>query len=937
MYSSKKFKAHIISHTHWDREWYQTFQQYRRRLVRMMDDLLDVMEKDPEYAYFHLDGQTIILSDYLKIRPENKDRLYKLIKERRILIGPWYVMPDEFLVSGESLIRNLQTGINVCLEAGVRPMNNGYVTDIFGHNSQLPQILKNFGISNATLFRGIGDYKKDLFTFKGADNSEIMCFKLDRDTCYSNYFYTMRHPYQGESWNDEELIEKAIKLVSNSMRNATCDVLLMMDGVDHIDADPQLPGIIRLLNDSFPNVEFIHSTMEDYASAVLEKSPVLETIAGPLYNVAEYGVYNSVLKNVLSSMVQLKQSNDRCEIKLARWAEFLDSAISMVHDNIEINNKYRSMEPRAGFLNEAWETLLENHPHDSICGCSISDVHRDNEYRFRQVEQIADEIIADSLRILSDNIDTTGAGRDGAFIILNGGQTQQDCVSMFELSVPLGHQNSFCFYNSNNEKIPYQILDNRKKNQVVAELRELVRFEPVDILTVAMPVNIPGCGYSSFTYDTNITECEPPYYKKFDLPNRWLGSMRKSPTVIDNGVLEITVNDNGTLKIINKTTGKAYDGILAFEDCADNGDGWNFKKLLFDSEYLSVHHPVEISFECDGPIATVIKIINKIPLPAGIDITGTKRDNKKNVDFLIESRITILKDNPVIQVKTTINNKIPSHRLRVIFPTYIKSDFYHTATPFDMQKWNVSKGDWSDKTETETNVTPSQGITLLSDDKDSISIYTKGLYEVEVVDNESRTVALTLFRAYTNETGTFDRDLPNMFFKMSFDYAIEFGTPKLPCEAMIKGTDWRCGMLTKISSKHDGLLSKHASLIKITGNGVVLSSFVQSQTTYPSVKNFRDCSCGCQRDQYLSDSCNKDKNHDNCFNKGHKQINNFIVRIFNASDNDCDGELDFTIKINEACYVDFLNNKIDDIKVISNKINFKIPPKGIKSIAFNTS
>jgi alpha-mannosidase/mannosylglycerate hydrolase len=136
--------VYVISHTHWDREWYQTFQGYRARLVGLLDELLEFMEKNPAFAYYHLDGQTIVLEDYLEIRPENRARLQQLIKAGRIIPGPWYVMPDEFLVSGEAMIRNLQMGFATSRAWGVEPMKSGYLVDMFGHDSQMPQVLQGF-------------------------------------------------------------------------------------------------------------------------------------------------------------------------------------------------------------------------------------------------------------------------------------------------------------------------------------------------------------------------------------------------------------------------------------------------------------------------------------------------------------------------------------------------------------------------------------------------------------------------------------------------------------------------------------------------------------------------------------------------------------------------------------------------------------------------
>ena len=145
----------LVPHTHWDREWYQTFQQFRIRLVQAVDKLLDILDSDNTFSHFMLDGQTIVLDDYLEIQPEQEERLRQHIRSGRILVGPWYVQPDEFLVSGESLIRNLQVGIRQATDFG-NPMYVGYVPDSFGHIAQLPQIFQGVGIDNAVFWRGVG-------------------------------------------------------------------------------------------------------------------------------------------------------------------------------------------------------------------------------------------------------------------------------------------------------------------------------------------------------------------------------------------------------------------------------------------------------------------------------------------------------------------------------------------------------------------------------------------------------------------------------------------------------------------------------------------------------------------------------------------------------------------------------------------------------------
>jgi len=169
----QKKEVHIISHTHWDREWYLTFEQFRVRLVKLVDHLLEILEKEPEYRCFMLDGQTVLLKDYLAIKPWNKERIKRYIKEGRILIGPWYVLPDEFLPGGESHIRNLLLGDKLCREFGGK-MNEGYLPDSFGHIAQMPQILKGFGIKSAIFWRGVSNKVKTTeFIWEAPDGSRV--------------------------------------------------------------------------------------------------------------------------------------------------------------------------------------------------------------------------------------------------------------------------------------------------------------------------------------------------------------------------------------------------------------------------------------------------------------------------------------------------------------------------------------------------------------------------------------------------------------------------------------------------------------------------------------------------------------------------------------------------------------------------------------------
>ncbi|HQK76326.1 MAG TPA: alpha-mannosidase, partial [Candidatus Hydrogenedentes bacterium] len=150
-------RAYYCPGTHWDREWYEPFQEFRMWLVELVDDLLDLLERQPAYTCFHLDGQAVVLEDYLRVRPENRDRLVAQMRAGRIVAGPWYVLPDEWLVSGESYIRNVMKGRAVCRELGVPAMRFAYTPDQFGHIAALPMLIRGLGFDAGICWRGAQD------------------------------------------------------------------------------------------------------------------------------------------------------------------------------------------------------------------------------------------------------------------------------------------------------------------------------------------------------------------------------------------------------------------------------------------------------------------------------------------------------------------------------------------------------------------------------------------------------------------------------------------------------------------------------------------------------------------------------------------------------------------------------------------------------------
>src|SRR5262249_4367395 len=123
------FRYLVVPHTHWDREWYLPFEQFRLRLGAVVDRGLETLRPDPSFTSFTLDGQAIVLEDYVEVRPENEARLRALLAAGRLEVGPSYMLPDEILVGGEPLVRNLLLGRRVCRRFGVEPSGAGYLPD----------------------------------------------------------------------------------------------------------------------------------------------------------------------------------------------------------------------------------------------------------------------------------------------------------------------------------------------------------------------------------------------------------------------------------------------------------------------------------------------------------------------------------------------------------------------------------------------------------------------------------------------------------------------------------------------------------------------------------------------------------------------------------------------------------------------------------------
>lgn len=279
----KKLNIFYFSGTHWDREWYQHFQGFRYRLVNVIDDLLETMEKDEEYKVFHFDGQTVILEDYTAISPEKASKLRDKINEGRILIGPWYIMPDEFLVSGESLIRNLMLGHEKCKEWGTVPWKYGYVCDVFGHIAQMPQIFNGFSIPYSIVGRGTTETDPAFFRWQSPDGSECLTFKL-ADEGYGALEMEVYHNDMITSIEDPGVCKRLKKYVDDEINRSDIPIVVLMDGLDHTYAGDYTTSYLKKLREIYPEAEIHHVNLCEQGRLLEQYRNELPAICGELNN-----------------------------------------------------------------------------------------------------------------------------------------------------------------------------------------------------------------------------------------------------------------------------------------------------------------------------------------------------------------------------------------------------------------------------------------------------------------------------------------------------------------------------------------------------------------------------------------------------------------------------------------------------------------------------
>lgn len=780
----RKKTVHIVPHSHWDREWYMPFEKHRYRLIKLMDSLIEKMEEDPEYKYYNLDGQMVLLDDYLQIKPYMWERLKKLINDGRIKVGPWYVLQDEYLISDEANVRNMLIGLSEGNDKGVIISKIGYLPDSFGNISQMPQILKKCGIETVVFGRGVTNI------------SEIIWESPDGSRVVGGHF-TPWYNNANELPTDETVKQRADLMLERFESASKTNDYLGMNGSDHQPPQLNLGEAIAALNKATDdNVVFIHSNLEDYMNALkvntAEYPVISEEMAG------QHTDGNTTLISTASSRIYMKQKNWAAQNAIERDAEPLSAVAFLISD------RYPS-----DYLKYAWKSLLKNHAHDSICGCSVDEVHSEMMARFEKVLQVADDIKVDALKTISGYLKIE-KGYGYPIAVFNNTLYGRSDVITVSLDIP-------------EENGLQELCITDKNGNVVSE--------SVNVLPHVFTYELPDDSFRKVIYVNRYTftlaaENVPPMgYSVYYAVNgkNLINTMKHTENSAENDFVSLKIENDGSLTVIDKQTGKKYEKLNIYEDTPDIGDEYIFKAGSIPP-VTTENCKAEINVKRASHSKVTFTVKQQIMLPETYDRkTNTFSTNKKS--FLLTSEVTLNRFSRKVGVKVIMNNQCCNHRLRALFKNSIKTDTVLANGQFDIVRRNIATDPaW----ECPTNEQRMQSFIALRGD-DSLLVATRALYEYEVLRDGSNTLCINLLRCVDclGDWGEFPTPDAQCSGLNMAEYDIFIGDASIYDEAQIQAFQFASGDMVSYQIKADEYSDTAIteSLISVDGIGVWNTAF----------------------------------------------------------------------------------------------------------------
>ncbi len=664
--------VHVVPHTHWDREWYRPFQGFRLRLVDVVDRVLEMLDADPGFA-FTLDGQMAMVDDYLEIRPEGAPRIREHVASGRLAIGPWQILPDEFLVSGESLVRNLELGWRRADELG-GPMRAGYLPDMFGHVAQMPQILRRAGLTDAVVWRGVpAAVDHHAFRWESPDGSAVRAEYLVDG--YDNAALLLAAPDGPDA--------AVARLFDAGRTWFGTDPVLAMAGTDH--SAPEVNWPLQA-----PDVRV--GTMADYLADRAPLAPDAPRWRGELRS----GARANLLMGVASARIDVKRAAARAERWLERYAEPL-TALHVAPDDW----------PEA-FLHLAWRRAIESSAHDSIGGCSIDPVVDQVLVRFAEAEEIASGLAHRAAAAVA-----TAVPR-GSLAVLNPSPAARTGLIEAEPLVPDAWED-VALELPDGRRVATQELARTTPTLLETDLRGdqaedlFRRFHGREVVdrawngyriegrTLTLEVDVdPEPAWldveglrAEITAAMRAAPAETWRIRIVARPRRKLVASVPAPALgwtaarpvegrgelaaavrvapdgrsIANGLVSITVADDGTLRV-EAADGTVADGVGRIVDDGDFGDSYNHAPPSVDT-IVDAPRTVAVRAELDGPVLGRVVVDRTYDWPAGLEADGSRR-SPATVRTEVRMAVELRADEPFVRIGLAFDNRSTDHRVRFV-------------------------------------------------------------------------------------------------------------------------------------------------------------------------------------------------------------------------------------------------------------------------------
>lgn len=773
---SEGYELHVISNTHWDREWLYPFQETRMMLVEFMDKLLRIFREEPGYKSYLLDSQTVPLEDYLEIRPERTEEIRALVRDGRLLIGPWYCCPEEFCVTGESLVRNLLAGHKIAGEFG-KVMKVGYSPFSYGQTSQMPQIYQGFGIDTILFYHGIDPERtKSEFIFEGPDGTQVLASRMGCMARYNFYFHVYRPVVYGKElperrydWRaggmpfhmcrqgrepehhfltdpvrefDKDRVVPSIKhLLELESEHATTRYLAGMQGLDSTEPDPLELRIIEEAQGKLGEHTILHSSLPDWLDKVKKAAKDLRVLKGEQRIAKAIGTRPHLYGDVTSTRTRMKRKSTQAEYALQRSAEpFAACAWAL------------GAEYPQTLLDTAWRYLMRSHPHDSIAGTGVDQIERDMHHRLEQCLALSEGIQRRALQSIQLQIDNSDlAKEDIALTVFNPSPRERSEVLTLFLDLPEECEiDRFSLIDATSgEKADIWEVGRGELAPPVRHLGDATMEMPG--LRVAMHMaaeRIPALGYRTYAL------------RREERAQRILGTLVTGQNRMENEHLDVEVNPDGTFNLTRKADGKTYTNLHSFQDSGEAGHAWRHVPPAYDRVISSRGGPARITLLDSNPLLARYEVAITMEVPRALDegrcdmirrldadgdVAGRSQDL---VQIPIVSTLTLRRDARSLEIETRFDNRAESHRLRAVFPTRLDCSVSHAETAFDVVARDIERPEGHPWSGTYNPTHPHHRFVDCSDGASGLAIVNDGLREYEVTDDADRAIILTLVRGF---------------------------------------------------------------------------------------------------------------------------------------------------------------------------------------------